>query len=277
MRSSRWGLSFPVARLLWPSLLSPRLARALEANARMVRQELPGRTDGEGHGARISTKDLVTSYLKSRITALRLLSGQPQPVFLPDLAHIESAHSKGRGVLVLTAHIGCWELGAASLTRFADVHSVAGIQLRAGWTKSLRKRLRDLGLRIHSSPWALSNLRSALRRGRFVALQMDGDQGERRLPARILGTEVMLPAGAAWLAAKTDCVVLTGACVWEDGRWVGHAEPPLRTSWEDSSNSIAEWHSILAEKMEKLILRWPEQWVLPSPLIPPESGSEARP
>lgn len=277
LKLSSWPASRGLARALGPHLLPPGVARALRANGQLVQEALHRSAGDKGPLEGLSPKRLAASYVRSRLSALELLSGHPQPVSIPNSTRIRDALAEGRGVLMLSAHIGCWELGAASLTRYAPVHSVAGIQMRSAWTPSLRRRLRDLDFWVHSSPWALSRLRSALRKGEIVCLQMDGDQGGRGLPARVLGRETTLPGGAAWLAANTGCVVLSGVCVWEGGQWVGHTDRPIRLPAETSSNLVTRWHETLMRETERMILRWPEQWVLPSPLAGGRVDSYASP
>jgi KDO2-lipid IV(A) lauroyltransferase len=277
LKLSSWPASRGLIRALGPHLLPPGVARALRANGRLVQEALRRSAGDKGPLDGPSPKSLAVSYVRSRLSALELLSGHPQPVSIPNSARIREALAEGRGVLMLSAHIGCWELGAASLTRYAPVHSVAGIQMRSAWTPSLRRRLRDLGFWVHSSPWVLSRLRSSLQKGEIVSLQMDGDQGGRGLPARILGRETTLPGGAAWLAANTGCVVLSGACVWEDGQWVGHTDRPIRLPVDTSSNPVTRWHETLTRETERMILRWHEQWILPSPLAGERVDSCAAP
>jgi lauroyl/myristoyl acyltransferase len=241
------------------SLLS-RLARppALAAMAENAAIASPG-------AGRSTTECLHLRFARSRLAALRLLSGKADPTVVLGAEHLARAVSRRRGVLVVSAHIGCWELGAASLGAFAPVHSVAGTQMLPAWTRGIRGVLGGYGVHVHAARTSLRRMEAALRRGEIAALQMDGDQGGRRLASPFLGRRAALPAGAAWLAWRARPAVLAGACVWEGGSWISYVGPEVDPPGRP--DSLEAWHERIAAEVEKLIRRWPDQWLLPTRIL----------
>ncbi|MBU1699166.1 MAG: lysophospholipid acyltransferase family protein [Candidatus Eisenbacteria bacterium] len=180
--------------------------------------------------------------------------------------HLEDALDRKRGVLCVSAHLGSIELGAAGMARFGRVHSVAGIQLHGPWTLSVRSRLHAWGVDLYQGPWSYRRMERALRNGGLAALPLDGDQALARRPAPFLGTQLHLPLGPAWLAARTGAAVLPTACLLTESGWNLIFHPPIKPD-ESSESSAAAWHLAIARAVEGLILAAPDQWVLPSPLI----------
>jgi len=242
-----------VARLGPLALVHPGLRRAFEANR--------GLLENAGCAAP-AARAMARSYVASRWAVLRILAGRAPEAAVHGLGHLTGALRAGRGALLVTAHVGCGELGCVGLAKIGPVHSVAGVQMLGSWTPALRRRFLRAGLRLHPSR-GLRGLESALRRGEIVALQIDGDQGRRRAAAPFLGAPRPLPVGPTWLAARTGACVLPAACVREGSSWTIHLLPALPAPGTGREGFLRHHRSVV-EAVEAMILRWPGQWVLPS-------------
>ena len=135
-------------------------------------------------------------------------------------AHLAAACESCHGVIVLSAHIGSWEWGAAYLaTRGKVVHIVARPH-PSGWVERFFERRRvGWGVRmLRRKPLWLAAAR-ALRRGEWVAMM-----GDRPAPG-LRGTPC---AWAAALARRTGAVVLPAVMLrLEGGRFAACFEAPL--------------------------------------------------
>jgi lauroyl/myristoyl acyltransferase len=179
-------------------LLSPSKARAWQSNARRV---APTST-------RVPSVGVIAPFrhhLLLLYESLAMVGGRKFMVEREGEESLHAALAEGRGVLVVTAHLGNWHLGARELHEETGrtIHSVAAVQMLRGWTDDLRGAYRSLGLEVHAREGSSSRFAQILRRGGIVALHLDGDQHGARGPAT---------RGAALLSRRTGCPVLPAVC-----------------------------------------------------------------
>ncbi len=135
--------------------------------------------------------------------------------------HLEAARADGRGVILLSAHLGDWERGAALLAAEGlAVHVAARPHAEPGVERLFATRRAAAGVRVLPAGSLYASAAAALRRGDCVALMAD------RGTARAGGASVC--AWAAALAQRTGAVVLPAVCVrGGDGRAVLRFESPI--------------------------------------------------
>jgi KDO2-lipid IV(A) lauroyltransferase len=160
--------------------------------------------------------------------------------------HLDRALASGRGVIVLSAHLGHWEAGAAALAaRGCELHLAARPQSRQSLERLFAERRASAGVLALPAGRLLPSASGVLRRGGWVALMAD------RGAARTGGASVC--AWAAALAQRTGALVLPAVCVrGADGRWRLHVEPPLEpTACRDGA---------FRATMRGWLSQWPDQW-----------------
>ena len=134
--------------------------------------------------------------------------------------HLEAARGAERGVIVLSAHAGSWECGAAWLaSRGIPLHVVARTH-RHPWVERLFVRRRaQRGVRTIPGRPVWTRAARLLRDGQWVALMGD------RMDARSRTTP---GAWAAALARRTGALVLPAVILRErGGRYTAHFGAPL--------------------------------------------------
>ena len=118
-----------------------------------------------------------------------------------------------RGTVLVAAHVGEWEWGAAALaTRGLEVVAVAGTQMRRQWSPALALAQRALGIEIVGPSQSPARLVRALRRGAVVALLVDGDIATARRSAAVGAAQAELPLGPARLSARSGARLVAGRC-----------------------------------------------------------------
>lgn len=164
-----------------------------------------------------------SSYVHALAGWLRLLGASRADVLratdVDGLAHLS------RGGVLIAAHVGEWEWGAAALAaRGLEVVAVSGVQMRASWSPALAHAKKELGIEV-VGPEARTLLR-ALERGAVVALLVDGDVATARVSAPLAKAHASLPLGPARLAARTGARLVAGRCErGEGGRYHVTLEP----------------------------------------------------
>ena len=205
-----------LARLVFA--VRPKARRAVEANlARLM--PLAGPAVRRDHA-----RAAFEHFALSLIDFLRLKRLDPAAlaaaIEVRGAPHLDAALRAGRGVIVLSAHFGNWEWGAAYLSNAgARLHLVARPHA-SPWVEAFFARSRrEHGVSVIPGPPLWPAVARALRGGHWVALM--GDRGGQ-------GARGSVCAWAAALARRTGALVLPAVMVrLAPGRYAACFEAPL--------------------------------------------------
>jgi Kdo2-lipid IVA lauroyltransferase/acyltransferase len=182
------------------------------------------------------------------------------------LEHFLAAQARGKGVLVLTGHLGAWELSSF-------YHSLMGHPMGMVIRRLDNRLLDDYVNRIRClhGNFVLSKddfgrgLLTSMREGGTVGILMDTNmtppQGEF---VKFFGIEACTGTGLAHVARKTGAAVLPGFMLWEPGerRYVLRFGPEVEIpQTEDAAADILEGTQRCTAVIEEWIRRYPEQWL----------------
>jgi len=174
--------------------------------------------------------------------------------------HLDAALALGRGVVLLTAHLGNWEFAGRLLsTRGART---AHVVLSAEQDPALERYLRLDGpqLRFVTRRHATSTLGllAALRRGELVAMQADrptGGRGDALVP--FFGDPAAFPLGPFVLARAAGAAVVPAFCAMtSDGRYQLEIDPAI---WVKPGEELTALTGVVAA-LERVIRTYPTQW-----------------
>ncbi len=176
--------------------------------------------------------------------------------------------AEGRGVFVLTGHIGCWELAGAWIARNLAARQegpfgvVTGTIHNPAVDRLIQERRQSLGLKVLPREDGVRPLIRFLKAGGVVAVLQDQRTRVRNLEVPFFGVPTPTPAAMAVLALKYDIPVLPVVGVWDEARRVQvmHHLPPIRPADFAADDQVGFLTSCNAA-LEKFIRRNPEQWV----------------
>lgn len=261
-------------------------AHLLRARRRVVARTLARVGGGRlrGRVLRRAVGATFRSYARYWIETLRLphlgIEELDRRVRIDGLDHLDAALAAGRGVVLVTAHLGGWDVGGAWLAGHGYPVTTVVEALRPPalfeWFAALRRRL---GLEVvRHDAGTLDALRAALERGRIVALICDRDLGRRGVPVTFFGEETTLPAGPARLALETGAALLAGAVYHRPrGAHLGVLRPPLPLpTTGDLRADVARLTQAIAADLEVLIRAEPTQWHLMQPNWPADAPGRSR-
>lgn len=177
-----------------------------------------------------------------------------------------AARAKGKGVLVLTAHLGAWELSSFYHSLMGYPMSLVIRRLDNPLVDTLVNDVRSLhGNRvIHKDDFA-RGLLTAMHRGETVGILMDTNMTPPQgVFVPFFGIEACTASGLARVAMKSGAAVLPGFLVWEESeqKYVLRFGPELvlvRSS--DAASDIVANTALFAATTEAYIRRYPEQWL----------------
>ncbi len=177
-----------------------------------------------------------------------------------------AARDRGKGVFVLTGHLGAWELSSF-------YHSLMGYPMDMV-IRRLDNRFLDEyvnGIRclhgnqvLHKDDFA-RGLLTAMRAGETVGILMDTNMTPPQgIFANFFGVPACTASGLARVALRTGAAVLPGFLVWEprEGRYVLHFGPELHfTHSDDAEADVLAATQQCNDVLEAWIRRYPDQWL----------------
>jgi lauroyl/myristoyl acyltransferase len=175
--------------------------------------------------------------------------------------YIEQSWQRGKGVIVVTAHLGNWEIGGAVLAGMGyPLNVVALKQPSAKLNEFFQKHRRKRGMVVVPLGSSVKRLIGALRRKEFIALLADRDYSDHQEATRLCGAPACMPRGASWLAARTGAVVLPGFVLRnEDNTFLMKMYPPIIPVAGMKQEAIQER---INAALEDAIGAYPHQWFM---------------
>ena len=224
-----------------------------------------GKTDAE---ARIITRNIFRNFCKYLVDFLRQdrlnAANIKDLVRFEGLEHLDAAFKKGKGVILLSAHIGNWELGSVAV-------ALAGYPLNIVALTHKDKRVNNFfnnrrgakGIKVIQLGGGVKKIFSALERNEAIALLADRDFSKSDLVANFFGKPTAIPKGAGVFnirkgAAIVPCFVIrqpddTYTFTFEKAvefTPAGHEAQDIQDVTQESLKIIEEY-----------IKRYPDQWL----------------
>ncbi|HVC46648.1 MAG TPA: lysophospholipid acyltransferase family protein [Terracidiphilus sp.] len=182
------------------------------------------------------------------------------------LEHYLAARARGAGVLILTGHLGAWELSSF-------YHSLMGFPMGIV-IRRLDNRCLDgfvNGIRcmhgnqvLHKDDFARGLLKT-MHEGGTVGILMDTNMTPPQgIFAEFFGRQACTASGLARVALKTNAAVLPGFLVWEQAerRYVLHFGPELGFSRSDNPEEDVQAATQQCNRvLESWVRRYPDQWL----------------
>lgn len=174
--------------------------------------------------------------------------------------HFATAARTGRGLIVLTAHLGNWELGGRLVAESSarPTHVVVQAEPNPRLESFLRGGPAPVRFVARRHPTDVLGLMTALRRGEVVAMQGDRAIGTRGdVPVPFFGAPARFPLGPFVLARAAGAPVLPAFCVLDpDRRYSVHVREPIMVGAEGEMTALERWVAVL----EEMVRAHPEQW-----------------
>jgi len=178
--------------------------------------------------------------------------------------HFLRALRENKGVVVLTAHLGNWEMAL----QFASCHyssPVTTVVRRSPfarldrWLTHFRTRF---GARVIAKEDALRDMMKLLRRGEVLTLMVDQGRASDGVDITFFGRKATATRGAALVAIRCGSPVVMAACVRAPGGdLILKVSPPLPMQRSGDLRADVQLNTqIMSDAIEKAIREHPEQW-----------------
>lgn len=180
-------------------------------------------------------------------------------VTVEGLGHFDAAYRRGRGLIAVTGHIGCWELIPAWFATRGYRIAVVGKRSYDDRLDALVTGLRARhGVATFDRDTGARQILRHLQQGGGVGILVDQDTRVASVDAQFFGRAAKTPSGAAAIAARTGCAVVPLAIHRRpDGRHVLTVRPQLPADENDLA-SLVQRQTAAVEELIKVDIR---QWV----------------
>ena len=182
----------------------------------------------------------------------------------------EASLAKGKGVIILSPHLGCWEIGAQMVAeRFGPAHGPMLAMYRPprkAWIAPLVEsaRNREHLETVPASPQGIRAIVRCLRRGGFTAVLPDQvpPQGQG-IWASFLGQPAYTMTLAVKLAEQTGATLLMCWCERKPkAQYVGHlSELTELNALKGEDRSLENMVQAMNDGVERLVRSAPEQYL----------------
>jgi KDO2-lipid IV(A) lauroyltransferase len=182
-------------------------------------------------------------------------------ITLENRVHLEEAVSRKKGTLLLTAHLGNWEIAGAVVSAMGHPMNVVVQPQQDRRTNTLFQATRAMrGFNVIPRGRAAQGILAALKRDELVALLADRDYGPRTDTFEFFGAPARLPTGPAKLCVKTGTPVMPGFLLRKpDDTFTLRCHPPIIP---DVTTSVVEVQCRIAAILEQEIAAAPSQWFI---------------
>ena len=253
----------------------------LERRAIVERHLRRVRPDWQPWRVRQAAQEAFDSYARYWIEALRLpgLSVRTiaRGINLTGFEQVDAALGAGSGAILALPHLGGWEWAGRWIGDTGRRITVVVERLEPPelfeWFVDLRTRL---GMNVVPlGPHVSREVLAALGRNEIVCLLSDRVVGGGGIEVDFFGERTTIPAGPATLGLRAGAPVFPCAAYFTR-RVNGHqvlVRPPISAARQGSlRDDVTRMSQDLADELENLIRRAPEQWHLFQPNWPSDPG-----
>ncbi len=182
---------------------------------------------------------------------------------LENLHYFDQALAKGKGVVVLTAHLGNWELGGVVIAQL-------GYPFWAVALPHKNKKVNDFfdaqrnskGVKVIAMGKAVRSCITEIRNNHMVALVGDRDFSEKGIIIDFFGRPMHFPEGPAALSLMTGACIVPGFMLRNpDDSFTLRIEQPIEfTPTGDKIKDLADLIGVYKNVIQDYIRKYPEQW-----------------
>ena len=177
---------------------------------------------------------------------------------------VEEAIAKQKGVVLISAHIGNWEIGWQICPIYFQrpIIGVAKKLRNVQLNRLVHNRRIRYGNRILYKKGALPDMVQTLRQGEIVGLLMDISRRFDGVEVKFLGRRATATPVAALLALRYKCPII---CAFSHrnakGQLIINIEPPVEIQrTHDLRNDLQINTQLITDRLERAIQNYPEQW-----------------
>jgi KDO2-lipid IV(A) lauroyltransferase len=218
-RRARLALAGPLATLIYYAWVSKRrvtvanMAQILDVTPSDARARRLARQSWRNYGRYLSDFLYMPNSTSEQVMA-RLRDTSPPP---GSLGNLEETLARGKGILLVTAHFGAWDVAAAMVASQAPLHVVADSFTDRRMDELIQGQRAHFGMRVLRAEKSPRPILRALKDGHAVAVVADRPMtATDGVPITFFGKRCYVPGGAAQIALLADAPLAVGAIHYDE-------------------------------------------------------------
>jgi KDO2-lipid IV(A) lauroyltransferase len=184
-------------------------------------------------------------------------------VTITGLENLEEAKNKGKGVIIITGHLGNWELMSRALTIKGYPLNIMIRRQRNVLVEALIERQRrDSGLKTFPHTTTPNEIFKMLKNNEIIGLIADQDGGEKGIFLDFFGKPAStIPSPVIFALRSQAALVPLFDIRLKNNHHLVTIEPPYQLSHTaDIKRDVVDNTQILSKKLELYIRQYPDQW-----------------
>jgi Kdo2-lipid IVA lauroyltransferase/acyltransferase len=178
----------------------------------------------------------------------------------------DAARSAGRGVLLLTAHLGGWEIGSFVHSIFGNPIKIIVRRLDNPKVDALVERYRTLhGNETFGKEDFARGLLAAMKAGETVGILMDTNMTPPQgVFVSFFGLPACTASGVARVALRSGAAVVPAFTIWDEQlkKYRVRFDPPLKlvSTGDDDADAVSNT-AMFTRVIQQYAAQYPEQWL----------------
>lgn len=183
---------------------------------------------------------------------------------IPGWEHIVEALSRGKGMLLVTGHLGNWDLPAAVMAgRGFPVNVIVETLEPPAWNDRVQAIRERIGLHAIPMETGARELYAALGRNETVAVVFDRPLEHGGVPVTFFSSETRVPEGIARLALRTGAAVVGAVGIRRGDKVIAQVSPPFDVRVTgDRHQDVAALTQTIVSWLEGCVRQYPSQWFM---------------
>lgn len=183
-----------------------------------------------------------------------------------DRKQFDRVLSSGKGAILVTGHIGNWDFAGVFLTALGYPLSAVVEPVPGGWMKTFNRYRKALAMETIPIP-ERHRIIQALEKKRILALVADRDLTGRGIVCPAFDAKRSFPKGPAVYSLRYNIPIVIGYFVRQRTKnrppYLGVISGPIEFNpTGDLDADIVSLTQIIAQKLNQVILQYPEQWLV---------------
>lgn len=273
---------YRVADLLLPLVLAGWSGQVERASRNMRRVLGPGVPERE---VRRRTRLAFRNYARYLVDLLWLAGSTHEEraaiTTIVGWDHVVEALSRGKGMVLVSAHFGNWDLPAAVMAgRGYPVNVIVETLQPPAWNARVQAIREAIGLRAIPMETGVRELYAALGRNETVAVTFDRPLDRGGVPVRYFGAETSVPEGVARLALRTGAAVVGAVGLRRGDRVICLVSAPFEVvTTGDRQRDVQALTQTIVNWLERHVRQHPSQWFMFRDFWPDRAanGDDGRP
>jgi lauroyl/myristoyl acyltransferase len=190
--------------------------------------------------------------------------------------HVEEALRRGKGMLLVTGHLGNWDLPAAVMAgRGYPVNAIVEQLEPPAWNDRVQAIREQIGLKAIQMETGARDMYAALQRNETVAVVFDRPLVNGGVPVTYFGLETRIPEGVARLALRTGAAVVGAVGVRRGDHIIAQVSPQFEVNvFGDRQQDVAALTQTIVTWLEGHVRQYPSQWFMFRDFWPTVAASE---